>query len=164
MSPKNLEIQLRSAERADVLYVAARLREADRRELEAASGMSCEDALLTSWLSSDYAVSGIGSDGMPLALFGYRGLGVSGAVPWCACTERVQFSVSPADARAFLRISREVAQQLEFKFTSQKNYVMDEHTAAKRWLRALGYKLCAPEPYGPFGALFCKFYKYSGKL
>ena len=161
---EKFKVATREAARADVLYVASRLREADRRELEAASRMSCEDALLTSWLSSDYAVSGIGSDCMPLALFGYRRLGVSGAVPWCACTERVQFSVSPADARFFLRISREVAQQLEFKFSSQKNYVMDEHTAAKRWLRALGYKLCAPEPYGPFGVLFCKFYKFSCKL
>lgn len=35
------------------------------------------------------------------------------------------------------------------------NHVDAEYTSALRWLSALGFKVGAPSPWGPFGHLFC---------
>jgi hypothetical protein len=137
---------------ADIAIVAANMRYADRQEAEAMAAMGPEEALLRSVeLSHEAVVARVG--GEPVCIYGL-GVGsmLSGmARPWLMGTDVIDHHCI-----TFLRANRLVVRGWSKRYDLE-NFVDARHTKAIRWLGWLGFKLDAPEPFGPFGMPFHRF-------
>lgn len=60
-------------------------------------------------------------------------------------------------ARHFLRKNRDYLSQIHSQFKRLINIVHAENHVSIHWLKALGFTVESPAPYGPHGALFCRF-------
>lgn len=136
---------------ADLPALAELVRQADREEIEAATGLPIAEALAR-LLPGSCKASKIVHQGLVLAVFGDAAHSAGVGVPWLISTERVeQFP------REFLRVCRpEVADMLD-RHGSLINYVDARNTAAMRWLRWLGFKFGEAVPYGHAGLPFFQF-------
>ncbi len=138
--------------RADIAIIAANMRHADKLEAEAMAACGPEEALLRSiQLSHEAVVARVG--GEPVCIYG---LGVGSmlggmARPWLMGTDVIDFH-----CMTFLRANRAVVREWATRYDLE-NYVDARHTKAIRWLRWLGFKLDAPEAFGPFGMPFHRF-------
>lgn len=115
-------------------------------------GLSPNRAIWDSWRNSLFCHTCFVDD-EPAAIFGLAGALLDDVGhPWLCTTpaiERIKLT--------FLRCARiEVEMMLEAR-PHLVNYVDQRYDRAQRFLRALGFTLHDPEPYGPKGELFCKF-------
>lgn len=137
----------------DVAWLAPRLRKADLREIEAASGRHPAQALRAGLEASDAPMAVI-EHGRPIAMFGVvpalpgRELGA----PWLLGTDRIL-----ANWREFVRLSRPTFAKVTAPYTSLRNHVDRRNTVHVRWLRWLGAEFHACEPYGHAGLPFWSF-------
>lgn len=144
------EARLRQVRAADL---TADFRAADRREAWAATGLPFAEALARSLALSTRAWTGT-IDGRTAAIFGVAaaspltGLGV----PWLVGTDLVG-----RHPRVFLRRSRPILGEMLRLYPRLVNYVDADNEAAVRWLGWLGFRIAAPEPFGPFALPFHRF-------
>lgn len=131
------------------------MRPADAAEC-VAGGFQPREALLNSIAMSEVCVA-VEFGGQLGAIFGVVTLGGSllglpkGNV-WMLTTH-----VIDAHRVSFYRASRSMILELGKTYSFLCNFVDVRHVQAIRWLKALGFKLHPPAPYGPNGALFCFF-------
>lgn len=144
---------IRPATEADVAYVAANMREADRAEVAASSRRSPEEALMFSFQASRDPLAGCVDD-VPICVFGVAELSIVSdrASPWMLGTDEL-----PKHARAFLRMSRAYVSNLKKQYAFLYNYVDVRNTYAVRWLVWLGFKIEDPQPFGPDRLPFHRF-------
>lgn len=141
-------------EPAEVDEIAAMVRQADIEEITGALGIPIREALLQG-ITDSLKVSKIVAAGEVVAVFGDAVHSVLGriGVPWLISTTAIE-----RQPRAFLRVcAGEVADMLT-RHDVLFNYVDARNTAAIRWLKWLGFQFDDPEPYGPNGMPFHRFW------
>lgn len=135
----------------DIERVVCSLREADRREIEAASG-DVSAAVFDTVRRSDVAMTV--DDGEPIALFGVASNGVvGGGVPWLIGTDGLA-----RHKKEFLQRSRCYFAEMLKEYGTLENYVDIRNKQSIRWLRWLGFSFDQPKPYGVQQRPFCRFY------
>lgn len=142
----------RKATAEDVAYLAPRLRTADKAEATAACGMSPHDALMA---GLDHATVILGSDDMPIAIYGVQPLnGIAGAV-WMASTPAM---TEPPYVTEFIRQSRSMCDKLHADYPLLCNVVDERNTLHIRWLKWCGFIFINRHPtYGPEKRPFLEF-------
>ena len=155
MSSSKTKYEIAAPIAFDLEWIAHNLRDADRREVWAASHSLPDQAVGRSVeVSRDTARVGR-ADGEPVCLFGVAAETVLSRVgsPWLLGTDAVQMH-----ARAFLRLNRAYMKELRRDYDFLANYVDLRNTQAIRWLEWLGFTMLDPEPYGidqmPFHPFF----------
>lgn len=131
--------------------LAPRMREADRLEAIAATGMSPFGATRMSLLMSWEAWSGFVGDEL-VCMFGVTPLALAGGVgcPWLLGSDAVE-----RNAMAFARRNRRMVAGWLRTFPLLRNHVDARHLVAIRWLHWIGFDITIPaEPYGPRGLPF----------
>lgn len=144
------KISFRKTKQEDIAYVAARLREADRRET-IALGLRPELALELSAASSDFVWTGL-IDDEPSLIFGCsQGVLSDCGEVWALGTDKC--SRYPREMLLYGR--RKLREMLEI-YPVLENHCDARYEAALRWLPRIGFTVGKPEPYGMNNAPFCK--------
>lgn len=120
--------------------IAIHMRQADRDEVAAASGVSPFEALEFSFKKSTLVRTAL-VDGAPSVMFGVGDINILAGVgaPWLLGTEAVEENYV-----AFLRGSVEWRDQLLRRYSVLRNFVDVRNRASIRWLRWLGFTLSDP--------------------
>ncbi|WCE04424.1 hypothetical protein [Pseudoxanthomonas sp. JBR18] len=152
--------QIVAATEAHIEAIAATPRPADVAELWASCRVTPEQAMRQGLTVSRHAYTGL-IDGVPVCMFGiapYSILSSKGS-PWMIGSTGLQ----PASVqKELVRLSRPVVEFMQDQFPEMLfNLVDDRNTAAKRWLRWLGFTLIDPITYGPDALPFRPFYRRS---
>ena len=150
-----------------VEWVADRLREADRLELEAAHGFSMADAVVRRKLLRAAVLASSGGEcwaahcratGEPVAILGVAPAGwvSDDASPWLLGTDGVL-----KQARALVCLGRIAVADWASRW-HLINWVDARNTASVRWLERIGFAMDDPAPRGPAGVEFRRFWLSSG--
>jgi hypothetical protein len=153
-----LPVKVRFATEQDAIALEPHLREADRAELEAASGPDVRGNLRSAVRMS----TGRGGkmafvaehEGEVIALFGFVPAGLLSGVayPWLVGT--------PGLARVpgmLNRLARSYCSAVLGEYPVLVNFVDARHEASVRWLKRIGFELQPPEPFGVAGLPFHRF-------
>lgn len=150
-----MEVKFRTAHWADIMAVAADMRDIDRKELALAGGNEPLEVLKQSFENSEYCRC-IELDGRPVALFGVRRpflLSRKGLIWLLGTKDLVRMK------KSFVENSMKYVNE-GFKYVDcLENYVWIENKLSIRWLKWCGFKFDEPRPYGLKNALFLHFYK-----
>lgn len=148
-----VEISFAPVTEQDILELVERLLPADRLEI-LALGHDPEWAIRNSVATSDEcgAIRGNGRLACLLGVCQPTALGPEHR-PWLLSTEEILIHRVHC-----LRISRLVFNRWKAKYPYMVNWVDTRHTRAVNWLRWLGMEMDPPEPHGPFGRPFHRFY------
>ncbi len=147
-------VVIRPAVERDCARVAPDLREHDRAELRAVIlGEDDESRLLGCMRQSDETWA-VEVWTRPVALFGItrvvQGDGVRVGIPWCLGTPALI-----ADAKAFVRSSKEWLAWLARDCEISCNVVSARNAVHRRWIRSLGYEFMGEQTFG--GLRFLEF-------
>ena len=136
-----------------VAELARTMREADVEEVWAAAKLLPLEALQEGVQASDEPFTGL-MDGKVVCIFGVAQATVLSeeGEPWLLASDLIDET-----AHTFLRVNRVYVREIKKRYSKLSNYVDERNTAAKRWLRWLGFELQPAEPYGAFGLPFHKF-------
>ncbi|WP_045764613.1 hypothetical protein [Xanthomonas albilineans] len=149
-----------SATTAHIDAIAASPRLADVAELWACCRVTPEEAMRHSLAASRHAYTAM-LGGMPVCMFGAAAYSIlsSKGTPWMVGSTGLQ---PLAAQKELVRLSRPVVDFMQGEFPEMLFNLVDErNTAAKRWLRWLGFTLLAPITYGPDSLPFRPFYRRS---
>jgi|TARA_R110000824_G_scaffold42914_3_gene125766 hypothetical protein len=135
-------------------YLAPRLRESDRLEIQASSGEDPLVALRRGVAGSRDASAVMLVGGEPIAVAGCATLGLDLGSPWALGTEEIR-----EHKVAFLRASRKTVEVFGRDFNMLANYVDARNALTIHWLGWLGFTLDAPQPHGVEGLPFHFFWK-----
>lgn len=145
------EVTFRPATAEDCRFVAAHLREADRREVLASGFRSSLAALETSFHGSDVVFAGL-IDGEVSMIFGVGApIFADAGTVWALGTDNLT-----RHPREMLIHGRAKVRELLEQFPAMENYCDARYTAAHRWLKRIGFTLSGPVPHGPHGEPFVK--------
>lgn len=135
------------------LAAMLKIREADRREVMAASGRIPEAALQESvWGATESWAAMLNE--RPIAIFGVGPINILNGIgsPWMlGADELVSHSFY------VVRMSRPYVERMHRTYPVLFNLVDERNTVSQRWLRWMGFRLYDPIPYGPFGVKFKPF-------
>lgn len=141
-----------ASEMPHVYALAARMRKEDAAEIESA-GLNPLQELRRSYKESTLRRTAF-VDGEIAAMWGLGGTFMSAVgVPWLLTT--------PAAARVPLAYIKEAKVQIAVMLTHRRyleNYVAASYVRACRFLSIVGFTLEPPQPFGPNGALFHRFW------
>jgi hypothetical protein len=145
---------VRPANKADAIYLAPRLRQADRDECLAATGRTPEEELPGSVLSNTYTI--LDPAGVPIGLFGVHPLLTMPHVgaAWMVATDDL-----PKYARQFMTETPAWIDRLHEAFPVLVNLVDARNTVHIKWIEWAGFTLLATRAYGPLGLPFIEFAK-----
>lgn len=130
-------LTLRPATETDCLYLAPRLRAADRDEVDA-GGSTPLQALLTGLQGSVEVVAGVDENDVPVIVSGLSaipGHPLVGSV-WALGSDEV-----PRHRVSFLKNSRQLCQRFHQRFPVLMNLVDARNTVHIEWLRWMGFTL-----------------------
>jgi len=147
-----MEVRFEPARVSHVYHIMAHIREADRVELEDATGVLSSMVIARGIGASDAIMSYI--DDKPIAVYGVVPVSAveSVGVPWMVGTNYI------ADYKVkFGRHSQDVVAAWKNDYNYLFNYVDDRNTTAKDWLGWLGFTLDDPAPYGAANKPFRRF-------
>lgn len=117
-------------------HVAENLREQDRAEVEASSGMDPKASVALSILMSSRAFAVLDREGVPVCLFGVAPHPLPGVgVAWLLGTDGLLKEALP-----IARGSRQYLAELHQEFPLLWNYVDERNTLSIRWLRWMGFE------------------------
>ena len=142
--------------------IVPHLCEADMQEIRAATTARPEIAVALSVACSDpgWAVE---LEGRPLCVFG---AGPAGTTPEGKRVGR-PWLLSVEDLKGypvhFLRVSRDVIAEMRRRYDVLENWVDARNLRSIKWLRWCGFEIMDAEPWGPFGAMFHRFYWEGGE-
>lgn len=123
----------------DILLMAQKMRDIDKREAELSTGLPPLEALSRAVeQSQDMCWTGTWK-GKMVCMFGVMPrstLSQDIVLPWLCATDRL-----PRVARAFLRANKELLPQMLGGAKLAYGYVLQENMAARRWLSWLGFDL-----------------------
>lgn len=150
-----MAIVIRDVTQEDIQKLSVTMRECDKQEVHASSGLGVLEALQKSVEWSPGAQAGL-VDGDLVAIFGTAPACDVGdiGVPWLLGAKNVSQHAMP-----FLRLSRKYIQYVEKDYSLLTNFVDARNTVSIAWLRWLGFEIFDAEPYGPFGLPFHRFEK-----
>ena len=139
----------------DIEAVIQNIREADKQEIRAATGLSHDIVLRMVLERCDDVWTGFVDDDV-VAIFGMHVISfVTGAaVPWLISTHNIE-----KHNKTFLRYCKPVFQKMCDNLNSLVNYVDDRNELAKQWLKWLGFTFSDKEIVVR-GVKVLYFYKY----
>ncbi len=149
-----MEFIIRKCRAADIRKLKNNLREEDNRELRKASGHHPYYALVMTYRKSEETWVGM-IDGEIACVWGVFHDSVLGK------TARIWLLSTAVMEKAPIRVARFTKAwltKLLKKYDILENYVDDEYTKCKKWLKWLGFTIEDPEPFGAELAPFCHFY------
>lgn len=132
---------IRAALLEDARTIAPLLREADKNEITAISGLTVLDALEYSILNSDEAWFVTRPDGEPLALFGI-GEDQSAGIPWMVGTDEMKHY-----AKSLVKVGRLWVQKWTERYGLLFNYLDGRNDTHYEWLLRLGFDVTLTEEY-----------------
>ena len=146
--------EIRHATLDDVEMIAPLLRQADKDEIEAASGLTPRTALELSLRLCDEPVIGF-MDGQPASIWGVNtGCFVQNrGVPWMLGTPLLD-----RYPKTWLPIAAAILKDMRDRYTLLENYVDARNKKSIRWLKRLGFQFEKAQPYGVHGLHFHKFW------
>ena len=119
---------------ADAQALGPEMRQADRDEVMAASGMGPEEALAHGiYVSAECRT--VLAGGRPIAVFGVVNLGSGEGAPWLLGSDRILDHWFE-----FARRSREELVSIRQPWTRLGNWIDDRNELHKRWLAWLGFE------------------------
>lgn len=140
------------SEADDAVRLAPYLREADRQEVLAASGMEPLPALRIGYEASTDPQT-ILEAGYPIAMFGVVPTGDGVGAPWLLGSGRVEVNWF-----TFLRRSRDVFARVRQPWRGLENHIDERNTLHIRWVQWLGFDLVERvEDYGVGHLPFWRF-------
>lgn len=147
-------LNIRALEKGDIHYVAAHLRESDRRELCAMRGGDVDvkrQLALAVLVSSHYWTVAAEN---PIAIFGVSPMDRANGIgsPWLLATDE-----APHSPKDWIRLSKKYLQLMTKEYPVLINYVDARNRRSIAWLKHLGFRFGDPEPLGPYGIPFCRF-------
>lgn len=147
------QIDIVPANTEDVLYVGEHMRQADREEGRAATGIPAQSALHLTVLGSKMTLAGL-ADGIPVCVFGLGHASIISEIarPWLVGTDEIEHYQF-----AFLRHNKAIVHGWAADHYLLENWVDARHEASIRWLRWLGFNILPKEPFGPFKMNFHRF-------
>lgn len=153
-------ITVRPARTGDAESLAGRLRDADRREIQAFSGREPLEELRRGLARSDPALALVDERDMPLALFGVAPARDRPGVGYVWLLGSAELAPRRV---AFLRLSRPWVARLQERYPVLTNCVDARNTVHLRWLRWCGFTLTRLVPeYGAERRPFYEFRKVRG--
>lgn len=155
------DVEIRAGTKADALALGPILRDADRAELEAATGRPATDVAVQSvelstkcWVATEA--------GVPMVLFGvaplahFNGVGV----PWLIASPALIPHAVP-----FLRRCSPFLDEMHADYPLLVNYTDARNTVHHRWLRWLGFTFIhRHERFGAAGIPFIEFVRIANDL
>ena len=150
-----MEVDVRRYRPGDGEYIAANIREADRREIHFLAALKPLSAIKLTISCSEHAWTAT-ADGRPAVIFGVcRRTRLSDvAMPWLLATDEADKHMT-----SFARISRTAFDAISEAYPVLENYALAENTKTLRWLKWLGFDMEEPKPHGCLGAMFVRFGK-----
>lgn len=141
------------ATHAHAARIAFDTREVDRRELWTGWRHTPEQSLRFGLEHSSHVWTGI-ADLVPFCMVGVVPTSVLAGAGniWLIGTDQIL-----SHQVAFLRRCRPLLERMRAVYSILSNYVHAENATAIRWLEWLDFRLEAPRPMGPDGALFHRF-------
>lgn len=124
----------RDATADDVRAVGRNMREADRRELKAASGKGPFEMLALGLIHSEECIALLTEDGTPFAVAGVTRMPDFGGSVWMLATNDLERC-----KMRFLRNIRAGVDMWQKKYKLLHNYVDERNTVHINWLRWLGF-------------------------
>tara|TARA_R100001509_G_scaffold74845_2_gene41854 strand:+ start:2182 stop:2637 length:456 start_codon:yes stop_codon:yes gene_type:complete len=146
---------VRLATEQDLDSMSTRLREADKKEVEASGGYQPEEALRLSYESSDTCFA-FGSPEDVWAMFGVTTMFDNVGAIWLLGTDAID-----TNPIAFLRWSRRFLPFLLEPYDMVCNLVHAENTVHIKWLRWLGFAFIRKVSHGPKQLPFYEFARLS---
>lgn len=144
---------VREAKLTDIAYLADNMRECDKQEVFAMSGITPEQAFLDGYSHSDtpYVVEWRGK---AIAMFGVSGDRNKVGIPWMLATNDIK-----GIRKQFIRGCRPYLEAMHTDYPVLTNYVWAENSLHIAWLKWLGFKFADHLPLGRNGEMFIHFYK-----
>lgn len=128
------------------------LRKADREEILASSGVPIDMAVAFSIAASSIGWA-VELHDRPVAIFGARNAGNGRGEPWLVASDVIErYPVH------FYRVSRDIIERLRRKFARLENRTDARNLLSLRWLAWAGFEIDPPEPWGPEGFPFHRFW------
>tara|TARA_R110002153_G_scaffold17833_9_gene62089 strand:+ start:7295 stop:7762 length:468 start_codon:yes stop_codon:yes gene_type:complete len=125
----------RAATQEDLDELAPKVREADRIEIFCSHGMTPEEGLQYSWLTSKEVNAAYNDEEEVMAIFGW-GLDEEGScVPWLLASDELQ-----NNTKVFVKGSRIWVRGLMEKFSHGYNYTHAANEQSLKWLKMCGIK------------------------
>lgn len=150
---KTERIIIVSARPEHVDHLQGKLRQQDRDEVIAATGMEPDAALRRSFSHSTLTWA-VELQGQAIALFGVGVGGIKGVGnPWLLGTDCLA-----AAGRSFVLHSRHYVRCMLERFPMLANVVDGRNQLSLRWLRWCGFTIEKPQPFGPFRIPFHVFH------
>lgn len=149
-----MEVSVIENPQIDVSPVALNLREADYREIYAASGRCPAAAVMQSWDTSRRKwVIKLGTK--PIGVFGVGSpmLLSDIGIPWLVGTKDLE-----TIKKTFVKSCRRYISQMLERYDRLVNFVDVRNTLSIKWLKWCGFQFHHPAPYGCKGLIFQKFY------
>jgi hypothetical protein len=139
---------------SDVRYIASHMRAADRREVEAASGLSTFKVLKEGIKLS--ALSGVvrSPAGLPLAIMGVVNVAPGAGSIWLLGTDGIV-----THKRMLHKLAKIVLPKLHAMWPTLGNIVDARNTVHIRWLKAMGFQFSAPVTAGVASLPFLPFHR-----
>lgn len=139
--------------RKHLRHVAKHMRPEDRAEVWASSRATPEQALEDGFRSSLRCWTGlVNTEAVCIVGVAPGSLLTGVGIPWMLCTPRLSRAVRP-----MLRLSRPVVDTMQDFFPVLVNFVDARNTDTIGWLRALGFTVEEPAPFGPDRMPFHRF-------
>ena len=142
----------RPARFEDCLEMAPNMRSQDAKEVMASHGFEPYAALHESYKVSTEANSIIHADGSVVGMFGVTNVG-SYAVPWLLGTDKLIQT-----RRIMLPVAKQWVDEIIERYPLLFNYVHEDNTISRRWLKSLGFEFIKLEKeYGVGKEPFIQF-------
>lgn len=137
--------------------VARNLRSKDSEEVFLSTGNNPTGIIRDSWnMSAKRDI--VRLDKEPIGVLGVVSNGKIG-IPWLVGTKSLDDI-----GKFFIKSSAGYVEKAMVGFSSLENLVYVEHKKSIRWLTWLGFNFDSPKPFGPFDALFMRFYLRSANV
>lgn len=133
-----------------VIVLSERLREADKAEIKAISGLPPLRGLIESVSLSSVSYS-IMEEGIPVAMYGARKTQEDLGLVWMLASEAIE-----RNTFQFLRKSVEYIDALhdEVGCAVLTNLIDKRNTLHHKWVKWIGFSMGKEEPHGPYGLPF----------
>lgn len=136
---------IRKATPQDVLSFAPRMREADKQEVEALTGLDPLACLSLGLMHSDPCMAGVGSNGEVVMIFGITRMDQNTGGIWMLASDEIKDNV-----RELVRMGKRWLDEQQALYPVLTNVVDERNDVHLRLIKHMGFKFLEPiTDYGP---------------
>ena len=136
----------------DIKYLAPRLRNEDKQEIIASTGLKPYEALLKGYLENVIVFTIVNTKNKPVGIFGINDCGNGLGAIWLVATNKLKDIQYP-----FLRENKKVIDFLNTKYKILWNFVDCRNSLHIKWLKWCGFKFINKQKYGVLNKPFYEF-------